>query len=189
MIYIIVKVEQTTTSTGKAMYKSTLKDSSGKEETINLFDEVKVGQELDGEIYTNDKGYRNFKSTARVAKANFMDNKKTETFEKLQDRKAGQIEKAQDRSAWMWAKNNASTLLAAHPGFQTMKPQDVATQVIELATKIYNGEPTEPFSSPKTHYTSPTEQFPQGIDMYNHPLTTDAERAAMDDEAMQGIEF
>lgn len=32
------------------------------------------------------------------------------------------------------------------------------------------------------HKTSPTAEFPEGIDMYNHPLTTDAEREEMEAE-------
>lgn len=78
---------------------------------------------------------------------------------KAMETKAHNIAAAQDRSAWMWAKNNATTLLSNYKGlyedvdFQKGKklPDVVmADAVIRLATKIYNGEPVEPFSSKPT---------------------------------------
>ena len=55
------------------------------------------------------------------------------------------IHKAQDRSAWMWARTSAATLIANHPSYKDMQPSIISDAVIKLATKIYNGEPTEPF--------------------------------------------
>ncbi len=90
--YTVTKVEgPTKTSTGKDMYKTTLKDPQGAEETINLFDPVVEGAVVNGEIYTNDKGYRNFKSAQAVAGGAF----KTAQTEKLMDKKADNIATAQ----------------------------------------------------------------------------------------------
>lgn len=61
--------------------------------------------------------------------------------------KAENIRAAQDRSAWMWSKTNASTLLA-DGRFQGMSLDSITDAVIRLATKIYNAEPIEPFSTP-----------------------------------------
>lgn len=65
---------------------------------------------------------------------------------KVQEEITKNVKAAQDRTAWMYAKNNAATLLAnieaRHEGGTT---QEIANEVIDLATKIYNGEPTSPF--------------------------------------------
>jgi hypothetical protein len=72
--------------------------------------------------------------------------KKANLISEAQQRKEQSIAAAQDRTAWMWAKNNASELLAGT--FTSEVSNSYITEcVIELATKIYNGEPTEPFSS------------------------------------------
>lgn len=94
--YTIIKVENVTTSTGKPMYKSTLKDPEGKEETINLFDMVVEGAVVNGEIYTNDKGYRNFKSAQAVAGGAF----KTAQMEKAVERKEQGIARSQENKEW-----------------------------------------------------------------------------------------
>lgn len=96
MKYKISAVIEAQTTTGKTMYRSTLKDEQGVEETINLFEEVKVGDELDGEIYVNEKGYRNFKSTKKVASANFVNNQKATQIKESMDRKEQSIERFQD---------------------------------------------------------------------------------------------
>jgi len=101
--------------------------------------------------------------------------------------KAENIKEAQDRSAWMWAKNNASTLIAA-----LIQSSDLSTRiaisserldekVIDLATKIYNGEPIEPFSSkPKTQDVEgqyeprvPSPEDIYGFDETDEPLPSE----------------
>lgn len=164
----------------KGMYVSaTLTDEQGVEFAgINAFNgEFNVSDTWFGELVKNGN-YYNLVSPKQSAGNNF----KTATIEKAMDKKAQNIAQAQDRSAWMWAKTNASTLLAGSMNSinGTLDNQLIASKVIHLATLIYNGEPFEPFTSPKTHKTSPSEDFPEGLDMYNHPLTTDAERAEMD---------
>lgn len=122
-----------------------LRDEEGKvTEKVSTFDTVTNGGTIEGEIYTNDKGYLNFKKAQAVARSNFGAQQKEASITKMQDRKAESIEKAQDRSAWMWAKTNASTLLGTRLSNETN--EKIASEVIDLATKIYNGELTEPFS-------------------------------------------
>ncbi len=194
MKYLIVKVEEGKKADGSPMYKSTLRDTDGKDETINLFDKVGEGMSVEGEIVSvekNGKTYRNFKSAQKAAGSNYAAAKKEETITKFQDRKTQDIAKAQDRSAWMWAKNNAATLLAIRGEFFANKNNSIiAQEVIDLATKIYNAEPTEPFTSYEkpSHMTSPTPEHPGGIDTYNHPLVSDAERQTMDDIDWESLE-
>lgn len=148
MIYLVTTIEEKTTSTGKPMWRTTLKDEKGVDEVVNLFERPLEGSKIDGEVYTNEKGYRNFKSAQSAAKGAFLSNKKEEVINKAMDKKADQIAAAQDRSsAWMWAKTNAATLIANHPLLKDTRPEHIATHVISLATKIYNGEPTEPFTT------------------------------------------
>ena len=74
-----------------------------------------------------------------------MEKKQSQIIES-QARKDESIRTAQERSEWLYAKNNASLLIANHPSFQTMDSKHIAEAVISLATKIKNGQPTEPFS-------------------------------------------
>jgi hypothetical protein len=74
------------------MYKATLMAPDGTPETINLFDMVVEGAKLNGEIYTNDKGYRNFKNAQSVAGGAY----KTAQVEKLMDKKSDSIATAQN---------------------------------------------------------------------------------------------
>lgn len=142
MKYTVELLQVKKTSTGKPMYHCNLTDEKGSVEAINLFDKVETGQVIEGEIYSNDKGYRNFKSTAQTAKSNFVNKQKEEVIEKFQDRKANQIAQAQDRTSWMWAKNNAVELLKNAP-FNSN--EELLKEINKLATKIYNMEPSEPF--------------------------------------------
>lgn len=78
---------------------------------------------------------------------------KTQQVKELMQDKNRNIEAAQDRSAWMWAKTNAAQLLAGKSNADMKIKSDLMTlegisdAVLNLATLIYNGEPTEPFSS------------------------------------------
>lgn len=91
--YIVKSVTEKTTSTGKTMYASVLEAQDGSTTNVNLFDAVTVGQELEGELYQNDKGYTNFKKSASDVKRALTGNmtkaieKKSEMIEQAQDRK------------------------------------------------------------------------------------------------------
>ena len=91
MKYIASNVQQKTSSTGKPMWSALLTGEDGAEKQLNLFDEVKEGQELNGELYVNDKGYTNFKSAQKAAGANFATAKKEEMINKVMDKKSDSI--------------------------------------------------------------------------------------------------
>ncbi len=176
----------------KPYLSATLTDDKGEVfRGVNAFHGEFVANDWYGELEQNGK-FWNLITPKKSIGNNFAAMQKSkeikETAFEIQQNISKNVAAAQDRTAWMWAKTNASTLLANTPDFiHSMseaplgkKPEHIAAAVIRLATLIYNGEPTEPFSSPRTHHTSPSEDFPDGIDMYNHPLTTDTERAEMD---------
>ncbi len=129
----------------------TLVDEQGVEiEKVSTFDTVMNGGTLEGTIETNDKGYLNFKkSTDKKPNMDRLMEKKSSQIAEAQHNKAEQIAQAQDRSAWMWAKNNASLLIAEIIKFEMRQPSydedEIAKRVLSLATKIYNGEPVTPF--------------------------------------------
>ena len=91
MKFIASSVTQKTSSTGKPMWSALLKGEDGVEKQINLFDPVTEGQELNGELYVNDKGYTNFKSAQKVAGATFATAKKEEMINKVMDKKSDSI--------------------------------------------------------------------------------------------------
>lgn len=91
MKFIATNVTQKTSSTGKPMWSATLKGEDGVEKQINLFDPVIEGQELNGELYVNDKGYTNFKSSQKAAGATFATAKKEEMINKVMDKKSDSI--------------------------------------------------------------------------------------------------
>lgn len=128
---------------GKKFTVATLVDTEGKEyPNISAWGgEFKDKDEIECELEKNAKGYWAMKKKQR-GNAGF----KQAQIEKSMDKKAQQIEQAQDRSAWMWAKNNASLLVAHRLSNVVPKSrEELADEVIELATLIYNGEPTKPF--------------------------------------------
>lgn len=94
MKFIASNVTQKTASTGKPMWSVTLTGEDGAQTTINLFDPVTEGQELNGELYVNDKGYTNFKSVSKTAGVNFATQKKEESINRVMDRKEDAIEHA-----------------------------------------------------------------------------------------------
>lgn len=126
-----------------SMTSMTLEDEAGKvTEKVSTFDAVSPGHTIEGEIIQNGQ-YLNFKKKLEVPA--FIKKQRADvsaSVEKAQEVKAKNIEAAQDRSAWMWAKTNASTLLAGvikHGDYGSNT--DIAEDVLDLATKIYNGEP------------------------------------------------
>lgn len=69
---------------------------------------------------------------------------KTNQIREAQTNKANQISKAQDRTAMLWAKVNASTLVAHHPAYKELSIEEVERKISELASKILNDE-LQPF--------------------------------------------
>lgn len=152
MKYKIEWFENVTTATGKNYAKVTLKDEQGNDENVSIwsdfpgFNELRLGGEVEGYIKVNGQ-YKNLAPSSPSPRKPNMDRvmeKKANLIGEAQDRKERSIHAAQDRSAWMWAKTNASTLIANHIDFKFIPADQIAEQVIQLATKIYNGEPTEP---------------------------------------------
>lgn len=72
--------------------------------------------------------------------------KKDTLIAQSQERKSKSIEEAQDRSAWMWAKTNASTLIANSNLYKDYPADKLFIVIEELATQIYNSEPLVPFN-------------------------------------------
>ena len=91
MKFTATNVTQKTASTGKPMWNTTLTGEDGASTTVNLFDPVSEGQELNGELYVNDKGYTNFKSAQKAAGSNFVSAKKEEMINKVMDKKSDSI--------------------------------------------------------------------------------------------------
>lgn len=145
-----VKRSGTTNGRNWKITEMTLTDEQGVvHEKISTFDDVQNGTEVEGSISTNEKGYRTFikvKDTNKKPNFDRIIEKKADMIGLAQDKKAQSIAQAQDRSAWMWAKNNASMLLANSANFKDFTELDeIADRVTVLATKIYNSEPVEPF--------------------------------------------
>ncbi len=126
------------------MTKMNLKDENGDlHDGVTTFDSVMTGGELEGEIII--KGiYKNFKNHIKRPTASMYNKGKGEEITanqlKVQDKISENVEKAQDRTAWMWAKNNASTLLANKPEIAGASAENIANAVIKLASLIYKGE-------------------------------------------------
>lgn len=127
------------------MTKMTLKDEKGgTHEDVTTFDTVVTGATIEGEIVMNGN-YKNFKAPQKP-KNNFMANQKEKVINEAMDKKNQNIQAAQDRSAWMWAKTNASSLIAS-PAYmeKNLSIPELEERVLKLATLIYNGEPQTPF--------------------------------------------
>lgn len=142
-------VANLTDESGNETKEVSINKVNKKGEVFPNFDDLMTGGTVEGEPWTSGVGKNYlFAPKPEGAKRPNMDrimDKKTQSIEVAQERKNINIEKAQDRSAWMWAKTNASTLLAGR-GVSPNTPIDgIADMVLDLATKIYHGEPTNPF--------------------------------------------
>lgn len=155
-----IKIEWTenkTTKTAKPYKALAVLDESGAKFNVNIFSDfpdfanIIPGSVVRAKLEQNGQ-YWNLvsetQSKPRGGKPNFdrIIEKKQQGIADAQTEKAKNISLAQDKSAWMWAKNNASSLLAADANrVNGMNQDEMSEWVISLATKIYNGEPTEPF--------------------------------------------
>ncbi len=133
---------------GKKFFGATLTDEDGiSMDNVGLWDKTITleTKKINGTLEKNDAGYWRFTSAKKAAGKKFAVQKDADQITSFQNRKADSIKAAQDRSSWMWAKNNASELLAKRGWTKGVDLDVMANEVIELATKIYNGEPTTPF--------------------------------------------
>lgn len=148
MKYTATIVEKKTSAkTGKDYFVMTLTDEAGAvHEKVSTFDPVEQGAELNGEIIQNGD-FKNFKKAQAVARSNFASGQKERVIEAAQQRKEKSIHLAQDRSAWMWARTSAANIVANHTAYKFYSEEKILDLVEDIATKIYNMEPTEPFTT------------------------------------------
>lgn len=153
MKYKINWMENKEGRSGKKYVVMHLLDEAGKEtQNVSTFElTYTLAQEIEGEIVQNGQ-YLNWKPKLEAPgfmKKPNMDRimeKKQAGIAESQETKAKNIAEAQDRSAWMWAKTNASTLIANNPVCKEYTITEIFEQVEILATKIYNSEPLTPFN-------------------------------------------
>lgn len=146
MKFIATNVQQKTSSTGKPMWAVDLKGEDNVITKIMMFDSVTEGQELNGELYVNEKGYTNFKSAQKTAGANFAQAKKEEVINRVMDKKSDSITNAGSIT-------NATHLVVAmlEANIWSLKSEDmVKNKVREYITwyrELYNNpEAVAPFS-------------------------------------------
>lgn len=172
----VVNTTDKTTAGGKPFKAlSIMVEGEDLEQKVNIFSDfpdfanIKADSIIRGKLEPKGQ-YLNLISETQAAPRGGKPNmdrvmeKKADMVAVAQDKKAQNIAQAQDRSAWMWAKNNAAMLIANSPALKTMNKEKMADAVIDLATLIYNGEPTEPFSSkPQNIKTAPIEgmEYPE----------------------------
>jgi hypothetical protein len=97
-----VKRKGNTNGRDWAITEMSLEDKDGNiTEKVSTFDSVMPGQEIEGSIEKNDKGYLNFK---KLEAPNFIkenrSNFKTQQMEKIIERKEQGIAKIQDNKDW-----------------------------------------------------------------------------------------
>lgn len=151
----VLWVENKTTKTDKPYKKLSIEDEEGKKTDVNIFADfpdfanIIPGSSIRGKLEQNGQYWNIVSETQSKGrfgnKPNFdrIIEKKQAGIAESQDKKAQNIALAQDRSAWMWAKTNATTLLQGQ--VDGLDVDEMTNKVLDLATKIYNGEPTEPF--------------------------------------------
>lgn len=111
-----------------------------KHEKVSTFEAgIMSGTEIQGDVIQNGT-YLNWKGAQQAARSNFSSAKKEESITKFQDRKAEQIATAQDRTAMVWAKYGACEIIAHHPAFKNLSEAQIATEITNLANKIYNDD-------------------------------------------------
>ena len=148
-IFTVDWAENKTAKTGKPYKALTIKDEAGKPTNVNIFSDwpdfpnIGPGSKIDGELEANGK-YMNLKSNAikerKLGAYNALKSKEIVTGQlEVQAVKTQSIAQAQDRTALMWAKNNASELVANHPAYKNLKDEvEVEMAVEALASKILN---------------------------------------------------
>jgi len=94
MKFIITKAEDITASTGRKYKKVSLRSDEGEHEGIGIFDNfeaIQVGQELEGTVKQNDRGYWNFYPERKPA------GNRTAQMERVMEKKSENVAHAQDR--------------------------------------------------------------------------------------------
>lgn len=163
----------------KKFVEAVIVDEKGEEFKVSFWNGELNGSDgtklatIDGELSKNDKGYWKLSTAKKAAGGAYMTAQKAQVIEKAMDKKADQIAKAQDRSAWMWAKTNAATILANNTSLKSYESvENIANVVIKLATLIYNGEPTEPFTTPmRTPHANDSQNQKENAQVFNEPLS------------------
>ena len=156
MQYKVQTLEISTTNTGKRKMNCELTNEMGDVikatiwEDFPNFQGITFGSMIEGDLVpAKDPKYRPSLSAPKQNRAitrNFTPKKDiSESVNTALETKARNIAQAQDRSAWMWAKNNASDLVANHPAFKFLDKAQLIKEIEEIATKIYNAEPLAPF--------------------------------------------
>lgn len=146
-------VEKKVGKSGKEYLVMHLVDEAGKEtQNVSTFTlTYMAGQEIEGEIVQNGN-FLNWKAKLEAPEfikkgaSTFMMEKKATQIAEAQTKKAQSIAEAQDRSALMWAKYGACEIVAHHPAFKELDGNEVVDMIEKLFTRIYNGEPLEPFN-------------------------------------------
>ncbi len=154
------KIATLTNEAGAQFQNVSINRVSKKGETFPNFDTLTNSSEVDGVLWQSPKGgWYLFPPKPETPQGGAPRGNggayKSKQIMEAMDTKARNIAEAQDRTAWMWAKNNASQLLSGDSRFHGMNSDEIAERVITLATKIYNGEPAEPFTTPKQKETTP----------------------------------
>lgn len=149
MKYKINWLENKVGKSGKGYTIMHLVDEQGVEtQNVSTFEKnYAPGMEIEGAIVQNGnfKNWRPLEAPQFIKNSGFRAVVKQDISE-AQQTKAKNIQEAQDRSAWMWAKTNATTILANRKEFAEQSNEDITMEILDLATKIYNGEPLEPFN-------------------------------------------
>lgn len=141
-----VKKEGSTNGRNWKITEMTLIDEAGiKTEKVSTFNSVIIGQELEGEIKTNDKGYLNF--IAKLEAPAFMKQQsntafKTAQMEKVMDRKEQSIGKFQDTKDWSIKTSStmrdAVLLTIAEKGDIPMSDEELGKMVVKWRRFLWN---------------------------------------------------
>lgn len=133
----------------KTFFTADLTDTEDKTEEIAFWKgEINLEtKELTGDIYTNDKGKRVFKSPTQSAGKPNMERvmeKKAGMIGEAQAVKAQNVSEAQSRNEAMWAKYGACEMIAHHPMFKDLTESELLNKIHILASKIKN-DTLDPF--------------------------------------------
>lgn len=141
-----VKKEGSTNGRNWKITEMTLIDEGGiKTEKVSTFNSVAIGQELEGEIKQNDKGYLNF--IAKLEPPQFMKQQsntafKTAQMEKVMDRKEQSIGKFQDTKDWSIKTSStmrdAVLLTIAEKGDIPMRDEELGQMVVKWRKFLWN---------------------------------------------------
>ncbi len=138
------KVATVTDESGKTFQEVSINKTNKKGEPFPNFDGIMSGATIEANFWTSSAG-KNYlfapdKQNATGKKPNMerVMEKKASMIGEAQDKKAQNVSAAQDRNEIMWAKNNASMIIAHHPAFQNLEINEIEQTIINLADRILN---------------------------------------------------